>query len=172
MRNLLGRVSFAVVASLSIAFATANAQTPPGSGPPPLPPGMTQEIMTMMMTPGKPTPPGLPRGLVPLSGFIPTMGFHYAKGGDFPFGPLFGWYEGKPIFTEFMPTVVQFEAGFNTDDIKALPGYKIDHVDIWYEPHGHPGLTVPHYDVHAWYVPHAEHMKFCNNPSGKRPPFL
>lgn len=172
MRTFLARVFLAVVAAISIAFGTANAQTSPPPGPPQLPPGMTQEIMNMLMTPGKLNPPGLPSGLLPLSGCVPTMGFHYAKDGDFPFGPLYGWYDGKPIFTEIMPTVAQFEAGFNTDDIKPLPGYKIDHVDVWYEAHGHKGLLVPHYDIHAWYVSHEEHMKYCNNPSGKRPPYL
>lgn len=166
---LIARVALALVAVTACSTSLAIAQT---AAPPPLPPGMTPEIMKMMMTPGVNNPKGLPAGMVPVSGCIPTMGFHYAKGSDFPFGPIYGYYEGKPTFTEYMPTVEQFKAGFSTDDIKALPGYKIDHIDIWYEKNGHPGLTVPHYDIHAWYVPHKEHMTMCNNTSGVRPPFL
>jgi len=30
---------------------------------------------------------------------------------------------------------------------------------------------IPHYDIHAWYVPHKEHMYICN-PSGKKPPWI
>ena len=126
--------------------------------------------MKMMMTPGKPNPKGLPPGMTSVSGCIPTMGFHYARGKNFPFGPIYGYYRGKPVFIEVMPTVAQFNAGFNTNDIKARPGYKIDHIDSWYEKNGQPGLTVPHYDIHAYYVSHAEHMKYCQNPSGTRPP--
>ena len=38
----------------------------------------------------------------------------------------------------------------------ALP--PIDHVDINWEAHGHHGFPVPHYDIHLYFVPHAEHM--------------
>lgn len=161
---------------LSVLFVCSLATAPTlpalAQSAPAMPPGMTPKMMKMMMTPGPMNPPGLPRGMTPLSGCIPTMGYHYSKASDDPFGPLYGYYAGKPVFTEYMPTVKQFEAGFNIDGIKPLPGYKIDHIDVWYEKHGHPGLPVPHYDIHAWYIPHAAHMTFCGNTSGKRPAFL
>ncbi len=138
-----------------------------------LPPGMTPAILKMMMTPGPPNPAGLPAGLKSFSGCIPTMGYHYARPQDFPFGPIYGWYKGKPIFTEVMIDSKMFGGGKSFDEVlKPLPGYHIDHVDIWYEAHGHPGFTIPHYDVHAWYVPKSEHMYYCGNTSGKRPAFL
>ena len=66
-----------------------------------------------------------------------------------------------------------FNSGKSWDNIlKPLPGYKIDHVDIWFEAHGHPFYEVPHYDVHAWYVGHSTHMYYCNNPSGTKPAWL
>ena len=73
-----------------------------------------------------------------------------------------------------MPTKEKFENGFDMNDaLKPLPGYKIDHVDIWYEPKGHPGMEgIAHYDIHAYYVSHAEHMKYCKNASGKKPAFI
>ena len=165
--------SQAIVFSLVLALGgacRAGAEETSASPSPALPPGMTPAIMKMMMTPGKPNPKGLPPGMTSVSGCIPTMGFHYARGKNFPFGPIYGYYRGKPVFIEVMPTVAQFNAGFNTNDIKARPGYKIDHIDSWYEKNGQPGLTVPHYDIHAYYVSHAEHMKYCQNPSGTRPP--
>jgi hypothetical protein len=138
-----------------------------------MPPGMTPEIMKMMMTPGKPHPAGLPASAAPLMGCIPAMGFHYANPKDLPFGPIYGYFNGKPVFTEVMVTKTKFEAGSDWNNLlKPLPGYTINHVDIWWEPHGHPGYLVPHYDIHAWYVPHAEHMKYCNNKSGTRPAFV
>ncbi len=138
-----------------------------------MPPGMTPQIMKMMMTPGPPHPPGLPPDVVPVMGCIPAMGYHYAKPGKFPFGPIYGWYRGKPVFTEIMVSKKDFDRGSNWDDqLKPLPGYHIDHVDIWFEPHGHPGYETPHYDIHAWYVSHATHMTFCGNISGKRPVFV
>jgi hypothetical protein len=169
MRMFLARVFVVIGATCVLGVGSALAQTAPA---PAMPPGMTPEIMQMMKTLGKMNPKGLPRGLVPESGCMPAMGYHYAKGSDFPFGPIYGYYEGKPTFTEFMPSVKQFTAGFDVNEIKPLPGYKIDHIDIWYEKNGHPGMTVPHYDIHAWYVPHSEHMKFCKNSSGLRPVFL
>jgi hypothetical protein len=170
-RTALAVLLFGAACVSNVGSALAQT-TPAPSVPAAMPPGMTPETMRMMMTPGEMNPKGLPAGLTPQSGCVPTMGYHYAKASDYPFGPIYGYYGGKAIFTEFMPTVKQFADGFNVDEIKPLPGYKIDHIDIWFEKNGHPGLPVPHYDIHAWYVPHSEHMTFCNNPSGTRPPWL
>lgn len=142
--------------------------------PPPLPPGMTPQLMKMMMTlPTGPVPAMMPAGTKAASGCIPTMGYHYAKPTNWPFGPLYGYYNGKPIFTEIMVDQKMFASGKSWDSALApLPGQHIDHVDIWFESHGHPGYPIPHYDIHAWYVPHAEHMKYCGNTAGTRPPYL
>jgi hypothetical protein len=138
-----------------------------------MPPGMTPKIMKMMMTPGPAHPAGLPKSVVPFMGCIPAMGYHYIKPGSTASGPYYGYYAGKPTFTEIMLSKTAFANGESWDDaLKPLPGYKIDHVDIWWEPHGHPGYLVPHYDIHAWYVPHAEHMTYCGNTSGKKPAFV
>jgi len=138
-----------------------------------LPPGMTPAIYKMIMTPGPAHPAGLPAGAESFLGCIPTMGYHYGNPKDMPFGPFYGWYDGKPTFTEIMVDAKVFAKGASWDEqLKPLPGYHIDHVDIWYEPHGHPGYPIPHYDLHAWYIPHEKHMHFCNNTSGKRPAFL
>jgi hypothetical protein len=162
-RMLLAAISVAMLA------APVFAQSTP---PMKLPPGMTPAIMKMMMEPGPKHPAGLPPGVVPVAGCIPSMGFHYSKPKDWPLGPIYGWYNGKPVFTEVMISKAQFAKGIDIDGIKALPGYTINHIDIWYEPNGHPGMSVPHYDIHAWYVPHSEHMTFCGNKSGKRPNFV
>lgn len=57
-----------------------------------------------------------------------------------------------------------FSAGKSFEDmLKPLPGYRIDHVDVEFEPHGHEGYPIPHYDVHAYYVTHAAHLAYCLN---------
>jgi hypothetical protein len=33
-------------------------------------------------------------------------------------------------------------------------------------------MAMPHYDIHAWYIPHTAHMTFCKNLTGKRPSFV
>lgn len=165
----------AVAIVLSLAAAGALLAATPAAKPPAqkLPPGLTPAILKMMMTLPKGHPAVMPAGTVPVSGCIPTMGYHYAKTKDFPFGPIYGYYNGKPTFTEIMVAKDLFDKGSNWDQVlKPLPGYKIDHVDFWFESHGHPGYPIPHYDIHAWYIPHSAHMTFCGNTSGKRPAFL
>jgi len=157
-----------------LACGSLLAATPASKAPAmKLPPGLTPAIMKMMQTPLKTQPAVMPKGTVPFAGCIPTMGYHYANPKNFPFGPIYGYYNGKATFTEVMVDQKSFAEGKSWDEVlKPLPGYKIDHVDIWYESHGHPGYTIPHYDIHAWYIPHSAHMAFCGNKSGKRPAFL
>jgi hypothetical protein len=138
-----------------------------------LPPGMTPAMFKMMMTPGPQHPAGLPADVVPFFGCIPTMGYHYANPKNWPFGPIYGWYDGHPIFTEIMVDKKLFDKGMSWSNVlKPLPGYKIDHVDIWFEAHGHPGYMIPHYDIHAWYIPSSTYMYFCHNTSGTKPAWL
>ena len=138
-----------------------------------LPFGLTPEAIKSIMTPLKIQPSAMPADTVPFEGCIPAMGYHYARAKDAPFGPFYGYYNGRAVFTEVMIAKAALLRGTSWDDLlKPLPGYHIDHVDVWYEPFGHPGYRTPHYDIHAWYVPHTVHMKFCGNASGKRPAYV
>ncbi len=158
--------------SLALLFLFAAAPSYLSADQPKLPPGMTPAIYKMMTTPGPPHPAGMPAGLKPVGGCIPTMGYHYVNPKNWPFGPIYGWYKGKLTFTEIMVDPKLFARGKSWDEqLKPASGYKIDHVDFWYEPHGHLGYPIPHYDIHAWYEPHSEHMYYCN-PSGKVPAFM
>ena len=122
-------------------------------------------------SPGMPLPPqpkvrpaGMPAGAVMISPCVYQMGEHWAALKDLPFGPIYGTYDGKIVFSEVMIDQKAFAGGkYWSSTLKPLPGYKIDHVDIWFEPHGHEGYPIPHYDLHAFYVPHAVHMKYCPN---------
>jgi hypothetical protein len=164
-------VSFALL--LAVAGIAAPVLADTMAVPKNLPPGMTPATYKMMMTPGPAHPAGMPADLVPFGGCIPTMGYHYANPKNWPFGPIYGWYKGKPIFSEIMIDQKDFAKGSSWDQtLKPLPGYQIDHVDVWFEAHGHPGYMIPHYDVHAWYVGHNDHMTYCGNTSGKKPAWL
>jgi hypothetical protein len=109
-------------------------------------------------------PAWVPAGALLLSPCVAGMGSHWANLKDMPFGPIYGEYQGKPVFTEIMIDQKAFAAGKSWEDqLKPLAGNKIDHVDIDFVPYGHAGYPIPHYDIHAYYVPHDVHEKFCPN---------
>ena len=110
----------------------------------------------------KTRPEGMPAGYVMVSPCVQTMGEHWANPKNMQ-APIYGTYKGKLVFSEIMVPKAQFEKGFNYSDLTALPGHTINHVDIEYHPHGHEGMPIPHYDIHAYYVPHAVHMRYCPN---------
>jgi len=108
-------------------------------------------------------PAGVPADAMLVSRCIATMGEHWANLKDLPMGPIYGVWQGKPVFTEIMIPVSQLQNGFSYSNIHALPGYTIDHVDFEFEPHGHEGMPVPHYDLHAYYVTPAVQATICPN---------
>ena len=112
-------------------------------------------------------PAGLPAGVQQVSPCVPGMGEHWADPKNLPFGPIYGVYDGKIVFAEVMIDQKAFAAGKSwTDQLKPIAGHSIDHVDIEFQAKGHPGYTVPHYDIHAYFVPHAVHSAYC--PRGSR----
>ena len=108
-------------------------------------------------------PAGIPADALLVSPCIATMGEHWANPKKLPVGPIYGVWQGKPVFTEIMVSLDQLKKGFSWADIRALPGYHIDHVDFEFEPNGHEGYPVPHYDVHLYYVSAAEQATICPN---------
>lgn len=128
-------------------LTTATAAAPGGMPLPPQP---------------KMRPAGIPAGYVMVTPCIQTMGEHWANLKNMT-APIYGTYDGKLVFTEIMVPKSAFEKGFNYANLAAIPGYRIDHVDIEYHPHGHEGMPIPHYDIHAYYVSHAAHMAYCPN---------
>src|SRR5580700_8599284 len=101
-------------------------------------------------------PAGMPSDAQQLSPCVPGMGEHWGNPKNLPFGPIYGVYQGKIVFTEIMIDQRDFAAGKSwTDQLKPIAGHTIDHVDVEFNPQGHPGYTLPHYDVHAYFVPHS-----------------
>ncbi len=133
-------------------FATVILPNVGAAAPPPLPPQP------------KVHPAGVPADAVLVSPCVVGMGEHWANLKNLPLGPIYGVYNGKPVFTEIMVDQKAFAAGKSWDKMLApLPGYKIDHVDIDFVPYGHAGYPIKHYDIHAYYVGHDTHGAFCPN---------
>lgn len=111
---------------------------------------------------------GLPAGVIQITPCVPGMGEHWANPRDLPFGPIYGVMNDRVVFVEVMIDQKDFAAGKSwTDQLKPVAGRKIDHVNIEFQPAGHEGFEVPHYDVHAYFVPLAEHNAYCL-PAGSR----
>lgn len=108
-------------------------------------------------------PAGIPADAVLVSPCIATMGEHWATLKNLPLGPIYGVWNGKPVFTEIMVSAKQLQQGFSYADLRALSGYTIDHIDVNYEPNGHPGFSIAHYDIHAYYVSPAIQATICPN---------
>jgi len=118
-------------------------------------------------------PAWLPADATEMSDCVEALGYVYWNPKRLPFGPTYGANGGKPIFEEIMIAKSDFERGKNFEDVaKPMPPFPVDHVDIWFAPHGHDGFTQPHYDILFFFVPHAAHMHLCGNTSGKPPDFV
>ncbi len=108
---------------------------------------------------------GLPEGTVPVGSCVPGMGEHWAQPQNLPFGPIYGVMKEKVVFVEIMVSQADFAAGKSwTEALKPLTGHAVDHVDLEFLPKGHEGYEVPHYDIHAYFVSHQEHLGNCPAP--------
>ncbi|MCD9024747.1 hypothetical protein [Cohnella silvisoli] len=100
----------------------------------------------------------LPKGTIPLDpAVVPAMGAHWAnpQAGDAPMGPIYGVYKGKLVFIEYMiaqEDFVQGKSHINLGGTKGMPMPRIEQTDIEFQPDGHPGFEVPHYDIHNYFV--------------------
>lgn len=144
------------LAVFALLFAVAATATPAGAQ------SSSRPSVTLPTQPAV-HPAGIPADAMLLSPCIATMGEHWGNLRDLPMGPIYGVWEGKPVFTEIMVPVSTLQKGFSYSNIHALPGYTIDHVDFEFEPHGHQGMPVPHYDIHAYYVTPAVEATICPN---------
>lgn len=130
----------------------------------PTPPPPTEEQMAEMAATAQRL--SLPPGTIKISECVPGMGEHWANPKDLPLGPIYGVHEGSLVFVEVMPAQSDFAEGKSWVDILKTPKWflKVDHVDIEFQPQGHEGYPIPHYDIHAYFVSHEEHMAFCPPP--------
>lgn len=106
----------------------------------------------------------LPEGSVKISEVTPAMGEHWAnpQAGDLPVGPIYGVYNGKLVFLEYMIAQNDFVEGnnlVNLGGMKGVPSPAVVQMDVEFQPHGHPGFEAPHYDIHAYFITDEEQQK-------------
>ena len=98
--------------------------------------------------------------LVKLPDYLPGMGTLYVDPATLPYGPFLGYNrKGKLVNVIYMVPTKDMDEHKAMDNLgKNIPGLKIDHVDLMYNP-GHPGVPEPHYHVTLWLISHDEEMK-------------
>lgn len=105
----------------------------------------------------------LPNGAIQLTPSVPGMGEHWGNPKELPIGPIYGVEKGKIVFIEQMLKQEDLASGKNFKNIpgmKGLPSPAIEHTDIEFQPNGHEGFEVPHYDLHHYFVTHEAHLHF------------
>jgi hypothetical protein len=153
IRKMSTLIAMCVASVLFAAVGAATAQENPATAP-------TQEQMQAMAE--KAAALGLPEGVIQLTPCVPAMGEHWADPANMPFGPIYGVMNDQVVFVEIMPSQEAFAQGESWPDVlKPVAGKVVDHVDFEFEAHGHEGYPVPHYDIHAYFVPHAVHEAYC-----------
>ena len=95
----------------------------------------------------------LPAGTVRVSGVVPRMGEHWANPKDLPLGPIYCVHKGKIVCIEYMVSQADLKAGKSWPELAGLKNLpSINHVNMGFEPKGHEGYEVPHYDMHIYFV--------------------
>ncbi|RKN82057.1 hypothetical protein D7M11_18530 [Paenibacillus ginsengarvi] len=106
----------------------------------------------------------LPQGSVQITPVVPAMGEHWSnpQAGDLPTGPIYGVYNGKLVFLEYMIAKDDFVKGtdhINLAGMKGVPSPSVVQLDIEFQATGHEGFEVPHYDIHAYFISEEEQQK-------------
>ena len=122
---------------------------------------MTTLLLAVVASPvlaqdGYATLPGvetLPEGVVQISGVVPMMGEHWADPATLPLGPIYCVHQGKVVCLEFMMAQDEFASGQSWPMLAGMAGLPApDHTHIGFQPAGHEGFEVPHYDIHMYYL--------------------
>ena len=95
----------------------------------------------------------IPAEAVQLSPVVPGMGEHWANPADLPLGPIYCVFEGKIICLEFMISQQDLEAGKSWPVLQGIDNLPpVNHLSIGFEPNGHDGFEIPHYDLHLYFL--------------------
>jgi hypothetical protein len=135
------RQSFAVALTIGFAIGTATMASA-GS--------LKAELSQLPKT------EALPTGVVKVSPYVPGMGEHWANPANLPFGPIYCVVDGHITCMEYMISQKDFADGVSHN--KLVPWFDgkkqpaINHIDIGFEPHGHAGCEIPHYDIHMYFL--------------------
>jgi hypothetical protein len=95
----------------------------------------------------------LPKDTVQLTPVVPLMGEHWANPTVMPLGPIYCVHQGKIVCIEYMISQEDFMNGKSWPTLQGLTNLpSINHVDIGFNPDGHPGYETPHYDLHIFFI--------------------
>ncbi len=95
----------------------------------------------------------LPKDVIQVSPTVPAMGEHWANPATLPLGPIYCVHNGKIVCLEFMISQEDFAAGKSWPVLAGKEGLvPVNHTSIGFEPQGHEGFTVPHYDIHMFFI--------------------
>ena len=95
----------------------------------------------------------LPANIVQVSPLVPTMGEHWADPATLPLGPIYCVHEGKIVCLEFMMSQEDYASGKSWPTLAGIDGLPpVNHVSVGFEPHGHEGFEIPHYDMHMYFL--------------------
>jgi hypothetical protein len=95
----------------------------------------------------------LPEGIVQISGVVPAMGEHWADPARLPLGPIYCVHQGKVVCLEFVMAQDEFASGQSWPMLAGMAGLPApNHTDIGFQPAGHEGFEVPHYDIHMYFL--------------------
>lgn len=95
----------------------------------------------------------LPEDAVQLTPVIPLMGEHWANPANMPLGPIYCVHDGKVVCIEYMISQEDFMNGISWPILQGLTNLpSVNHLDIGFEPNGHPGYEIAHYDMHIFFI--------------------
>jgi hypothetical protein len=95
----------------------------------------------------------LPKGTIKVSGVVPGMGEHWANPKDLPLGPIYCVHKGKVVCIEYMISQADLQDGKSWPELTGLKNLPaVNHINMGFEPKGHEGYEVPHYDMHVYFV--------------------
>jgi hypothetical protein len=95
----------------------------------------------------------LPKDAVQLSPVVPLMGEHWANPANMPLGPIYCVHEGKVVCIEYMISQEDFMNGKSWPVLQGLTNLpSINHIDIGFNPKGHHGYEIPHFDMHIFFI--------------------
>ena len=88
-----------------------------------------------------------------------TKTHRYENGDPVPvFKTIYGVHDGELVFIEQMIAQSYMEGEkakgnrLNIEGMQGLPSPSIVQTDIEFQPHGHKGYLVPHYDFHHYFI--------------------
>lgn len=95
---------------------------------------------------------GLPRGVSRLTGVLPTIGERWGDPATMPFGPTYLVYGERVIGWEIHVSRAELDAGRSWPTFVLARTGNVDHAELHFQPNGHDGFAVPHYDLHAYTI--------------------